>query len=674
MLVRSMIAAVLLVAVTPLSAVAEGKPTPTSSPTPRVSTSPGAPLVDETPDPSAEAIGAIVRTALKYETTVKVAEGLQQEAAEKRRVAKVAEDKAEVISASVVDFMLSPEGDPFASKLQVVQNATGPDDLINGFVIADQVKDLQGARLHEAQLAHEEAGRLLDAAKSAELRAEQAGKRAQTLMDRMGSEANALGFGSSTTPTGLPGTHGEQVSWNKAAAKRWKTYKERLDAAVEKVPGAKKLRADRLPAGLSEVLVGSDRVRGVATANDADGKVMKVLPKQTIKFVDTVLSRVGDPYTATGAEGRWTCSTLVDDIEGGYGLKGTPAELYASTVQVPAGSKQIGDLIFESNETSGVHHVGVYVGSGQMVDASGNRYEVGVSEVPEEPFAVTRPSLGPGNNVAPVGSLKKPNTVCGADVPTKVKGWRFPMKRGSYTLTATWGEVSSHWATIHTGQDFAAPTGTAIYASRPGVVTLTDVAWAGTLITVSHPDGTAERYAHTSKQFVADGDQVEAGDEIAEVGARGNVTGPHLHFEVFQNGESVDPMPLLVKYLPTTGGQYAWGGYGNGQIPLPVLCTVSSMHLFRCDAAKDYRKLAGDFKDEFDKDLPLGETYKTVVDQIDIGEDGKLVDLPGTSPFGWGTRFSADGLTEAEEAWINNHSQAHGWKASGPHQWVYTAR
>lgn len=52
-------------------------------------------------------------------------------------------------------------------------------------------------------------------------------------------------------------------------------------------------------------------------------------------------------------------------------------------------------------------------------------------------------------------------------------------------------------------------------------------------------------YAHCSKIYVAEGEHIKQGQQIGEVGATGNVTGPHLHFEILRNGNYVDPDLIL---------------------------------------------------------------------------------------------------------------------------------
>jgi murein DD-endopeptidase MepM/ murein hydrolase activator NlpD len=122
----------------------------------------------------------------------------------------------------------------------------------------------------------------------------------------------------------------------------------------------------------------------------------------------------------------------------------------------------------------------------------------------------------------------------------------FVLPVASYTLTAGFGESSSLWAHNHTGQDFAAPTGTPVKAVHGG--TITAAGWAGSYgyrIILTLDDGTELWYCHLSSMIVTSG-KVNTGDTIGRVGATGNVTGPHLHFEVRPGGgEPIGPMGWL---------------------------------------------------------------------------------------------------------------------------------
>ncbi|HYF73563.1 MAG TPA: peptidoglycan DD-metalloendopeptidase family protein [Nocardioides sp.] len=123
--------------------------------------------------------------------------------------------------------------------------------------------------------------------------------------------------------------------------------------------------------------------------------------------------------------------------------------------------------------------------------------------------------------------------------------WVLPV--ADYHLTARFGAAGRLWSSTHTGLDFAAPTGTPVRAATAGTVTFAGSAGAyGNKIEITHPDGTETWYAHLSRFDVRVGSQVGTGALIGAVGATGNVTGSHLHFEVRPGGDSpVDPEAAL---------------------------------------------------------------------------------------------------------------------------------
>lgn len=86
---------------------------------------------------------------------------------------------------------------------------------------------------------------------------------------------------------------------------------------------------------------------------------------------------------------------------------------------------------------------------------------------------------------------------------------------------------------MHTGVDYPAPVGTGVVSARPGVACYCNhgSAFGSHQIEVRCSDGTRDFYAHMTTRLVADGAKVTAGQRIGSVGAEGNVTGPHLHFE-----------------------------------------------------------------------------------------------------------------------------------------------
>jgi len=104
-----------------------------------------------------------------------------------------------------------------------------------------------------------------------------------------------------------------------------------------------------------------------------------------------------------------------------------------------------------------------------------------------------------------------------------------------------------HTATAHLGVDYAAPTGTPIWAAAGGVITFRGPAGgAGNFVVLRHDSGLETHYMHMSK-FVDGqkiGQRVEAKTVIGYVGSTGLSTGPHLHFGVKQNGAYIDPSKL----------------------------------------------------------------------------------------------------------------------------------
>ncbi|WP_206070853.1 M23 family metallopeptidase [Nodosilinea sp. P-1105] len=102
------------------------------------------------------------------------------------------------------------------------------------------------------------------------------------------------------------------------------------------------------------------------------------------------------------------------------------------------------------------------------------------------------------------------------------------------------------YSRFHSGVDFAASHGTTIRAADSGRVIFSG--WYGgygQTVIVDHGDGLSTLYAHASRLFVKEGQSVRQGEAIAAVGSTGLSTGPHLHFEVRQNGNPVNPMGYL---------------------------------------------------------------------------------------------------------------------------------
>jgi len=105
------------------------------------------------------------------------------------------------------------------------------------------------------------------------------------------------------------------------------------------------------------------------------------------------------------------------------------------------------------------------------------------------------------------------------------------------------------WGTLHAGIDLAAPIGTPEYSVMDGVVLKAGPASGfGQAVYIQHANGDVTVYGHMEKILVTTGQVVKAGQEIALLGAEGEATGPHLHFEVHVGGiegSKIDPIPWL---------------------------------------------------------------------------------------------------------------------------------
>ena len=127
-------------------------------------------------------------------------------------------------------------------------------------------------------------------------------------------------------------------------------------------------------------------------------------------------------------------------------------------------------------------------------------------------------------------------------------GYTMPVKGA--TVGTPYGQAGSMWSSgHHTGQDFVVPTGTAVHAVAEG--TVVTAGWGGAYgnqVVIRHADGKYTQYAHLSSLKVSSGQSVRSGQDIGLSGATGNVTGPHLHFEVRtgpEYGSDIDPMSYL---------------------------------------------------------------------------------------------------------------------------------
>ncbi|MFI5749063.1 peptidoglycan DD-metalloendopeptidase family protein [Streptomyces sp. NPDC051644] len=166
-----------------------------------------------------------------------------------------------------------------------------------------------------------------------------------------------------------------------------------------------------------------------------------------------------------------------------------------------------------------------------------------------------------------------PPTPGGEPSDVNSAGWQWPMKQGTYTFTAQFGQSGGRWSAGHTGIDLAAPSGVRFYAPADGkVIFVGDGGAYGNLTKIEHQGGVVTFYAHQSTFGVKVGQQVKRGTHIGNVGQSGNVTGPHLHWEVrlpgvrdpHKPGQNNGPGPVDPKDW-MSGKSTAAPTYGNDQ-------------------------------------------------------------------------------------------------------------
>jgi len=185
--------------------------------------------------------------------------------------------------------------------------------------------------------------------------------------------------------------------------------------------------------------------------------------------------------------------------------------------------------------------------SGDTLDSIGSKYGVLAAEIQafngiKNPRSlsvgqkIVIPAVGPLDR-EPADSSNKPNPddsnraqlrmVSLAPVRGYLGQLEFPVEEARYTSRFGW-----RWSKFHEGIDLSAPEGTPVVAAHDGVVVLESDSWGryGKVI-VLKGEGLLTVYAHNSANKVDKGDRVRRGQHIARVGATGDASAPHLHFE-----------------------------------------------------------------------------------------------------------------------------------------------
>ncbi|MFD8432862.1 peptidoglycan DD-metalloendopeptidase family protein [Streptomyces coelicoflavus] len=173
------------------------------------------------------------------------------------------------------------------------------------------------------------------------------------------------------------------------------------------------------------------------------------------------------------------------------------------------------------------------------------------SQKPAEKPAADKPAADKSTDAEKASSDdsgSSESTDTGAQSAGTTSGYTSPVAGG--TVGTPYHQSGSMWSSgYHTGTDFVVPTGTSLKAVGAG--TVVSAGWGGAYgnqVVIQLADGHYAQYAHLSSLSVSAGQSVTAGQQVGLSGATGNVTGPHLHFEIRTTpdyGSDIDPIAFL---------------------------------------------------------------------------------------------------------------------------------
>lgn len=177
-----------------------------------------------------------------------------------------------------------------------------------------------------------------------------------------------------------------------------------------------------------------------------------------------------------------------------------------------------------------------------LAKSAGKEPRDSLSNLPELSVPIAKRAIFPKIPALDLPPLSSVDTY----LPDEMQSGRFRyIMPAKGKLTSGYGP---RWGRMHRGIDIAAPVGTTVVASAPGVVKT--AGWNsggyGKLVEVRHPDGSVTLYAHNNRITSKVGQFVRQGQKIAEMGSTGRSTGPHTHFEIRPAGRgAVNPMKLI---------------------------------------------------------------------------------------------------------------------------------
>ncbi|MEU8789473.1 LysM peptidoglycan-binding domain-containing M23 family metallopeptidase [Streptomyces sp. NPDC048643] len=194
------------------------------------------------------------------------------------------------------------------------------------------------------------------------------------------------------------------------------------------------------------------------------------------------------------------------------------------------------------------------IGSDPSLIHPGLKLSLGARAATPQASAPAKPSAAKPSAAKPSAAKPAAEKADTASTATKTaatsnsSGYTLPVDGA--VIGTNYKVAGSMWSSgYHTGTDFVVPTGTTIKSIAAG--TVVSAGWGGAYgnqVVIQHADGRYSQYAHMSALSVSAGQTVTEGQQIGVSGATGNVTGPHLHFEIRTTpdyGSDIDPVAYL---------------------------------------------------------------------------------------------------------------------------------
>jgi murein DD-endopeptidase MepM/ murein hydrolase activator NlpD len=271
-------------------------------------------------------------------------------------------------------------------------------------------------------------------------------------------------------------------------------------------------------------------------ARPAGGHRLPAPPKTSLRVRATVAACAGGALVAAG-------QTLLTALAG-PAVVADPYERLAANAMLPVEVPTTAPAAPATSASTPIGADQLTAATPQAIPVLDDRSEVEVASLAK--------AVDIGEQLATTARLIKAALADGAPQAVLSKGAAYVLPTAG-RFTSGFG---ARWGVTHYGIDLAAPIGTPIFAFTDGVVEESGPASGfGMWVVLRHPDGTRTVYGHINRSFVGVGQSVKAGQEIAEVGNRGQSTGPHLHFEIWDAGENkMNPVPILTRLgLSVTG-------------------------------------------------------------------------------------------------------------------------